>query len=53
MCGDVHNLEGLHFNPEGYRLMYTEVMKVIREQIPEQSPENLPFVYPPWEQAPA
>lgn len=45
--------KGLHFNPEGYRLMYSEVMKVIREQIPDQSPEKLPSVYPPWEQAPA
>ena len=32
--------------------MYDEVMKTIHEQIPEQSPENLPTVYPPWEQAP-
>ncbi|ERF77237.1 hypothetical protein EPUS_05806 [Endocarpon pusillum Z07020] len=45
--------DGLHFNPEGYRLMYNEVMKVIRERIPDQSPERLPFVYPPWERAPA
>jgi hypothetical protein len=33
--------------------MYDEVMEVIRERLPEQSPEKLPTVYPPWEQAPA
>jgi len=44
--------DGLHFNPDGYRLMFDEVMKKIREVWPEQAPENLPIVYPPWEQAP-
>jgi isoamyl acetate esterase len=46
-------LQGLHFNPEGYRLMFEEVMRVIRAKIPDQSPEHLPTVYPSWEQAPA
>lgn len=50
---DLDNVQGLHFNPEGYRLMYDEVMKIIREEIPDQSPEKLPTIYPPWEQAPA
>lgn len=53
LFNNTDNLEGLHFNPEGYRLMYNEVMKVIRERIPDQSPERLPSVYPPWQRAPA
>ena len=32
--------------------MLQEVMKVIQERIPSQSPENLPMVFPPWEDAP-
>lgn len=44
--------DGLHLNPEGYRVMYDEVMKVISDEMRDESPENLPTVYPPWEQAP-
>lgn len=43
---------GLHFNPEGYRVMYDELLSVIRERLPDHRPENLPSVYPHWEQAP-
>lgn len=43
---------GLHFNPAGYQLMFDEVMKVIRGTWPDQAPENLPFILPPWESAP-
>ena len=32
--------------------MYDEVLKVIRGKASDQSPEKLPYVYPPWEQAP-
>jgi hypothetical protein len=42
---------GLHFTPEGYKLMYEAVTKVTKEELPELCPENLPFVFPPWAQA--
>jgi hypothetical protein len=42
---------GLHFTSEGYRMMYKAVIKVIKEKLPELSPENLPFVFPPWADA--
>lgn len=46
-------LDGLHLSPAGYRVMYEEVMKVIKDKIPDQYPENLPPIYPPWQQAPS
>jgi hypothetical protein len=42
---------GLHFTPEGYKKMYEAVIRVIRDELPELSPENLPFVFPPWVEA--
>jgi hypothetical protein len=39
---------GLHFTPEGYKLMYKAVIKVTKEELPELCPENLPLVFPPW-----
>jgi lysophospholipase L1-like esterase len=42
---------GLHFTPEGYRMMYKAVIEVIKQNLPELSPENLPFVFPPWVEA--
>lgn len=45
--------KGLHLSPAGYRVMYEEVMKVIKDKIPDQYPENLPPIYPPWQQAPS
>lgn len=54
LVSDVDNaIQGLHLSPAGYRVIYKEVMQVIKDQIPDQYPENLPSVYPPWEQAPA
>ncbi|KAL2221598.1 GDSL Lipase/Acylhydrolase family protein [Thermoascus aurantiacus ATCC 26904] len=44
--------DGLHFTPEGYKIMYTEVMKVIRATWPDQAPENLPMIFPRWQEAP-
>ncbi|KAJ5132017.1 Esterase SGNH hydrolase-type subgroup [Penicillium atrosanguineum] len=44
--------DGLHLMPAGYRIVYDEVLKVIRANWPEQAPENLPLVFPPWTQAP-
>ena len=42
---------GLHFAPEGYRIMYKEVVRVIKQKLPDLAPENLPFVFPPWVEA--
>ncbi|EEH40156.2 hypothetical protein PAAG_02211 [Paracoccidioides lutzii Pb01] len=44
--------DGLHFSPEGYRVMYREVMKVIRACYPELAPEKVPMRFPGWEKAP-
>ena len=43
---------GLHFRPEGYRLMYLTVTKFVQENLPEHAPDEIPYVYPVWEQAP-
>ena len=29
-------------------MMFDETTRVISEKLPELSPENLPFVFPPW-----
>jgi hypothetical protein len=42
---------GLHFTAEGYKMMYKAVQMVIKDELPELSPENLPFVFPPWVEA--
>lgn len=39
---------GLHFEPEGYRILFEELMKVVAEQWPDQVPEELPMVFPAW-----
>jgi hypothetical protein len=39
---------GLHFHPGGYEIFYGELMKVMAEQWPDQMPEKLPMVLPPW-----
>ncbi|ODH49861.1 hypothetical protein GX48_03950 [Paracoccidioides brasiliensis] len=44
--------DGLHFSPEGYRVMYREVMRVIRARYPELAPERVPMRFPGWEKAP-
>lgn len=49
---DVNLSLGLHFTGNGYKLMYDEVMKTIRATWPEEAPENLREVFPPWDIAP-
>ncbi|OKL61046.1 hypothetical protein UA08_03606 [Talaromyces atroroseus] len=44
--------DGLHFTGGGYKIMYDEVMKTLRAAWPEEAPESLPEVFPPWEIAP-
>ena len=43
---------GLHLAPEGYRVVYREVMKTIRENWPDQDAEELPLVFPVSAEAP-
>lgn len=45
-------IAGLHLTAAGYRIVYDEVVKVIRTNWPDQDPEKLPFVFPPWVDAP-
>lgn len=45
-------IAGLHLTPTGYRIVYGEVLKVIRQNWPDQDPEQLPFVFPSWVDAP-
>lgn len=52
LSAEADDSQGLHFNPQGYQVMYDEVMRVIQDQLPDQRPDKLPTVYPPWEQAP-
>ncbi|KAF1942843.1 SGNH hydrolase [Clathrospora elynae] len=40
--------DGLHFTPAGYDILYQEVMKLIAEKWPDQMPQKLPMVLPPW-----
>lgn len=52
LSAEADDSQGLHLGVQGYRVMYDEVMKVIHDELPDQRPEKLPTVYPPWEQAP-
>ncbi|KAF2821545.1 SGNH hydrolase [Ophiobolus disseminans] len=45
--------DGLHFNPTGYDIFFQEVMKLIAKRWPDQMPEKLPMVLPPWNDADA
>ncbi|KIX03896.1 uncharacterized protein Z518_07449 [Rhinocladiella mackenziei CBS 650.93] len=40
--------DGLHFTPAAYRLVFEELVKIIQNELPDQVPENLPFVFPDW-----
>ena len=42
--------DGLHFTDDGYALMFDELVKVIEESYPEETPERLPMVFPDWMQ---
>ena len=44
--------EGLHFSPDGYRVLYAELMKLIERRWPEQIPEKLSYVLPAWGDGP-
>ena len=41
---------GLHLNPEGYKVVFEELLKVMREKWPEYPPYKMPYaVKVPWE----
>ncbi|KIX96475.1 uncharacterized protein Z520_07741 [Fonsecaea multimorphosa CBS 102226] len=40
--------DGLHFTPQGYELMYQELVQLIQHQLPDQLPEKLPMIFPDW-----
>lgn len=40
---------GLHLNPEGYQIIFKELMLLIGKELPEHVPEKLPFVLPLWD----
>ncbi|OQV00246.1 hypothetical protein CLAIMM_05770 [Cladophialophora immunda] len=40
--------DGLHLTARGYKLMYEELVQVIKDQLPDQLPENLPMMFPEW-----
>lgn len=41
--------DGLHFTKEGYELLYGEVERVIRAELPECCPERMNMVCPEWQ----
>jgi lysophospholipase L1-like esterase len=43
--------DGLHLNPEGYEIIYRELMKLIQEKLPEHAPDSIPYVLPSWDDA--
>ncbi|KAI1608800.1 SGNH hydrolase-type esterase domain-containing protein [Exophiala viscosa] len=40
--------DGLHFTAAAYRIVFDELVKLIREKMPELTPDNMPFVFPDW-----
>ena len=41
--------DGLHVGPLGYKIMFHELMRLIRVDMSELAPETLPFVFPTWD----
>ncbi len=40
---------GLHFNPDGYKLLFDATMSTIKQRWPDQDSDVLPFVSPTWQ----
>lgn len=45
--------DGLHFTPDGYKILFKEFMSLVRTVLPDLEPEKIPFVLPPWDDADA
>jgi len=41
--------DGLHFTPEGNRVLHEALMSLIADTWPDQMPDSLPFVLPRWD----
>ncbi|GAM34405.1 hypothetical protein TCE0_015r01963 [Talaromyces pinophilus] len=42
--------DGLHFSGPAYKVLFTNVLKAIKESYPELDPDNIPEHLPTWEQ---
>lgn len=40
--------DGLHFTEKAYSIMFEELVKVMYEDLPEQTPDQIPMVFPTW-----
>ncbi|KAI4274719.1 MAG: hypothetical protein LQ337_003718 [Flavoplaca oasis] len=43
--------DGLHFNPEAYKILFESTMDVVKRHWPDEDPNNLQFVHPSWQVA--
>lgn len=41
-------VDGLHLTKLGYDILFSELMRLIRNNLPDCAPENLPLVFPDW-----
>ncbi|EME85124.1 uncharacterized protein MYCFIDRAFT_153196 [Pseudocercospora fijiensis CIRAD86] len=41
--------DGLHLSPAGYKVLYEELLQLINRTWPEESPDQLAFVFPRWD----
>ncbi|RPB08929.1 isoamyl acetate-hydrolyzing esterase [Morchella conica CCBAS932] len=44
--------DGLHFSPQGYKILYECLMDVIKTDLPQLHPTELDYVFPFWHVAP-
>lgn len=44
-------IPGLHFNPDGYKLLFDATMETIKQRWPDQDSDSLPFESPTWQVA--
>ncbi|KAL2047086.1 hypothetical protein N7G274_001105 [Stereocaulon virgatum] len=44
-------VDGLHFLPAAYKVLYESMMELISRTWPDQDPTSLPFVFPTWTEA--
>lgn len=40
---------GLSLTPEAYQLLYEEIMKVVANDWPDETPGRLPYAIPAWD----
>lgn len=45
----VNVFTGLHLTPAAYQVFYKEMMHVITDRWPEETPDRLPYVIPAWD----